>query len=170
MQLVRASAVSLVVAACAALSACQSPPAPRTPRPVARPEGSGVLIVTPPASKMVAGGCPDAVVASIPARASDAVAQALRAAGFTVVDSGDEPHAFEAELDAEIRYCNADVGLANGVVGVALKRKGALVRRSEAEGELSTPSPLASVARDIVDGLVHDADVIAAVDAARASR
>jgi hypothetical protein len=119
---------------------------------------------------MVATGCPEGVVASIPARASDAVAQALRIAGFSVVDSPEKPHAFEAQLDTEVRYCNGDVGLVNGVVGVALKKNGELLRRSEAEGELSTPSPLASVAREVVDSLVHDAAVIAAVDAGRASR
>jgi hypothetical protein len=127
-----------------------------------------VLLQLPTAPRVTAPACPDALPVGVPRRVGDGLAEALRAAGFTVVEDAAAPHGFVAVVDVEVRYCNADVGLVNGVVGLDLQRAGVRVRQSVAEGELSTPSPVASIARDVVDVLIHDSAVIAAVDAAGA--
>jgi hypothetical protein len=157
-----------VVVLLAATGCIAAAPQPRPARPVASPGGVGVVVVVTTPARVAATGCADDALAALPGRVDDELRRALQASGFTVVGA-ETPHALRAVVETEVRYCNPNVGLMNGAVAVALEQGGAPVQRRVAEGELSTASPLASVARDVVQALLYDEAVIAAVDRVRAA-
>ena len=157
----------IVVAIAALLSACPRKPEPPPPRPRAKVAGLTVLLEAVPGAKVSASGCPDAVIASVPDRLSQAASGALAAAGFQVVSTADAAHLLTARVDSDVSYCNGQVGVASGAAGLSLVNGEAVIHRSTGNGELSTPAAAASLMTDLIDDLIHDAEVIRTIDQVR---
>jgi hypothetical protein len=149
---------------------CQTPPKPPVPRPVAAVQGIRVLLVQPAATRVTAVGCPEAIIDTLPVRLTGAAQTALSAAGFAVVGDPTQEHQLEVRLDSEVVYCNGEVGIANGNAGLALAKGGAVIHRTDGQGELSSQTSATSLFGDLVNTLIHDAAVIRAVDEVRAGR
>ncbi len=165
--LTRSAPVVVVALALGALAACPRKPAPPPPRPKANVAGLAVLLEAVPAPKVSAAGCPEGVIASLPDRLSQAASGALAAAGFQVVSAADAAHVLSARIDSDVSYCNADVGVASGAAGLTLVKGDAVIHRATGNGELSTPAAAGSLLRDLIDDLVHDAEVIRTIDQVR---
>lgn len=161
-----ASCLLTALVAVLVLAACPRKPEPPPPRPKAKVAGLAVLLEAVPAAKVAATGCPEPVLASLPDRLSQAAAGALAAVGFQVVSTADAPHVLSARIDSEVSYCNGAVGVASGAAGLSLVKGEAVIHRATGSGELSTPAAADSLMGDLIDELIHDAEVIRAVDQA----
>lgn len=159
--------VVALIAALGTLAACPRKPAPPPPRPKANVTGLAVLLEAVPAPKVAATGCPDGVIASLPDRLTQAASGALAAAGFQVVTAADAAHVLNARIDSDVSYCNGQVGVASGAAGLSLLKGDAVIHRATGNGELSTPAAAASLMSDLIDDLVHDAEVIRTVEQVR---
>ncbi|OGQ10401.1 MAG: hypothetical protein A2138_06225 [Deltaproteobacteria bacterium RBG_16_71_12] len=168
--LVRSAPVIVVVALCSSLAGCPRKPEPPPPRPKANVAGVTVLLEAVPGAKVSAAGCPDAVIASLPERLSQAASGALAAAGFQVVSAADAAHLLTARVDSDVSYCNGQVGVASGSAGLSLIKGDAVIHRAAGNGELSTPAAAGSLMTDLIDDLVHDAEVIRTVDQVRGGK
>lgn len=162
--------VVVVVVACSLFAACPRKPEPPPPRPKANVAGLTVLLEAVPAAKVSASGCPDAVIASLPDRLSQAASGALAAAGFQVVSAADAAHLLTARIDSDVSYCNDKVGVASGAAGLSLLKGDAVIHRATGNGELSTPAAAGSLMTDLISDLVHDAEVIRTVDQVRGGK
>ena len=75
-----------------------------------------------------------------------------------------------ARVDSDVSYCNGQVGVASGSAGLSLIKGDAVIHRAAGNGELSTPAAAGSLMTDLIDDLVHDAEVIRTVDQVRGGK
>jgi hypothetical protein len=137
----------------------------RVVRPRANPKGTAMAVdVTEPT---VAAGtsCPEGISSGVAERAKRSASSALTAAGFRL--SEDDKTAFAAVVNIEISYCS-EAGIVNGATRLDLQYapggETVTLWGDSANGDMARPETMQSTLNELVERMVYDPGVIAAVD------
>jgi hypothetical protein len=151
----------LVTATLLGAACCTTAPEPRPPPPRAKPAGAGVVVAAPTVRVASGQPCPADASTAIALRFASAASGALGNAGFKVVPEGTAaPYA--AGLDIEVSYCS-EAGIISGTTALELKKDGAPIWRSQASGDQANGDTAASTLNELIDKMLGDPAVIAAV-------
>lgn len=129
----------------------------------ASPKGAGVAVGDPTVRVAAGTTCPEGTAESVGPRMKAATSGALTNGGFKVVDGADAANApYNTALDIEITYCS-EAGIVSGTSALELKRGGGSVWRQQATGDLARGETAASTLNELVEIMLYDPAVIAAL-------
>ena len=132
-------------------------------RPKAAAKGAGVSVAEPVVRIAAGTTCPDGTAESVGPRMKSATSGALTHGGFKVVGGADADKApYTTALDIEITYCS-DAGIVSGTSALELKHGGGSVWRQQATGDLARGETAASTLSELVEIMLYDPAVIAAL-------
>ena len=132
-------------------------------RAKASPKGAGVAVVDPTVRVAAGTTCPEGTAESVGPRMKAATSGALTNGGFKVVDGADAEKApYSTALDIEITYCS-EAGIVSGTSALELRRSGGSVWRHQATGDLARGETAASTLNELVEVMLYDPAVIAAM-------
>ncbi len=156
---------------CALLSLVIACPAAevKPTRAKASAKGAGVAVADPTVRIAAGTTCPEGTAESVGPRMKSATAGALTSGGFKVVDGAEAEKApYTTGLDIEITYCS-EAGIVSGTSALELKRGGGSVWRQQATGDLARGETAASTLNELVEIMLYDPAVIAAMSSGAGS-